>query len=765
MAERTPRIAFGDDAIEHTRSAEDHIESLTYKKMASTHEVDADSLVSDRGVGVREGDMKKRQVFKGWTLLWLVYQSTGVIYGDIGTSPLYVFSSTFSSPPAHADLLGALSIILWSLTLIVTVKYMLIVLYADDNGEGGTFAMYNLLARFSNIIKQDPSANHLMKMERYSTNDLKRPNRGFRRWLENSKISHAFLKILAVLGVSLIMADGILTPAQSVLGAIQGLEVAVPNISKGTIIGTTCGILILLFLVQPFGIHRVSSVFAPVVIIWLLFNGVSGIYNLAVHDYTVLKAFSPYYAGDWFVRNGTAGWINLGGLLLAFTGVEALFADLGAFSRRAIQLSWLCIAYPCLMLAYIGQASYLAKYPAAYDNPFFKTVPPGTFYFALVIAILAAVVASQALITSTFQLLSQVMNSSYFPHIKMIYTSDKFHGQVYIPIANWLMMVGTVIVTAVYNNTNSLGHAYGVCVILVTFITTNLVTLVAIIVWRFHPALVFTIWLPFVLLDGLYLSSALTKVPNGAWFTLLLSFILASFFTLWRYGKEKQWACEKKDRQSLSQVIVSSADNDGQLMLSDQYGGGKLTTIEGFGIFFDKAGESTPMVYEQWLRKFRAQMDTVVLLHLRALSIPHVAEEDRFAVARTGVRNVYRVVVRHGYSDRVITPDLAQMIYEEIRRAIIHDSVQAPSESGNGAKEAKAVASIAARLQHLDDAFRHQVLYMTGKEQMRISGRYNAFKRMVLGVFLWVRENCRTRIASLDIPVDRIVEVGFVHDL
>lgn len=248
------------------------------------------------------------------------------------------------------------------------------------------------------------------------------------------------------------MADGILTPAQSVLGAIQGLEVVKPDISSGTIIGATCAILVALFIAQPLGIHKLASGFAPVVIIWLLFNAVFGIYNLAEHDWRVLKAFSPYFAGDWFVRNGTNGWIALGGILLAFTGVEALFADLGAFSKRSVQLSWLCLAYPSLLLAYIGQAAYISVNPEAYSNPFFASVPPGMFWPSLIIAILAAIVASQAIITGTFQLLSQVMHSSYFPQIKVIHKSSLFHGQVYIPIANWLMMIGTVIVTAVYSN-------------------------------------------------------------------------------------------------------------------------------------------------------------------------------------------------------------------------------------------------------------------------------------------------------------------------
>lgn len=301
-------------------------------------------------------------------------------------------------------------------------------------------------------MKRDPRVNQLVKFERHKTNELYPVNRGIRAWLEKSKFAHGFLSVLAVFGVSMVMADGILTPAQSVLGAIQGLNVVDPSITNGTVVGISCAILILLFLVQPLGIHRLSSTFAPVVIIWLLFNAASGIYNLVVFDWTVLKAFSPYYAGDWFVRNGTDGWVSLGGILLAFTGVEALFADLGAFSRRAVQISWLGLAYPCLLLAYIGQAACIAENPGVYSNPFFQSVPPGSFYFGLVIAILAAIVASQALITSTFQLLSQVMNSSFFPHIQVIHTSTTFHGQVYIPIANWLMMIGTVIVTAVYNN-------------------------------------------------------------------------------------------------------------------------------------------------------------------------------------------------------------------------------------------------------------------------------------------------------------------------
>lgn len=306
-------------------------------------------------------------------------------------------------------------------------------------------------------------------MKRYATGDLERAGRHMRRGLERSKIAKTLLKTIGVLAVSMVMSDGVLTPAQSVLGAVQGLEVVVPSISKATIVGTTAGILILLFLIQPLGTSKIATTFAPIVIIWLAFNAVFGVYNLVKFDYTVLKAFNPGHAFQFLIRHKTEGWKMLGGVLLAFTGVEALFADLGAFSRKAIQISWLCYTFPCLLLAYTGQAAYISVHPSAYSNPFFNAAPPGTVYPALIIAILAAIVASQAIITATFQvrpcmwrvnwisltglqLLSQIMKLSYFPQVKVVHTSKVFHGQLYVPLVNWLLMIGTVLIAAIYNN-------------------------------------------------------------------------------------------------------------------------------------------------------------------------------------------------------------------------------------------------------------------------------------------------------------------------
>lgn len=260
----------------------------------------------------------------------------------------------------------------------------------------------------AHITERDPREEQLVHMERYMTGNLRSANRGIRDALEKNKFFRGLLKTIGILAVSMVLSDGILTPAQSVLGAVQGLNVVKPDISSSTVVGTSCGIILLLFFIQPLGLSRLASWFAPVVILWLGFNAGFGIYNLVKFDHTVLKAFNPYYAFQFFVQNKTEGWKMLGGVLLAFTGVEALFADLGAFSMRAIQLSWLCYTYPCLLLAYISQAAYISVNPEAYSNPFYNSVPPGMLYPSLIVAVLAAIVASQAIITATFQVCPRV---------------------------------------------------------------------------------------------------------------------------------------------------------------------------------------------------------------------------------------------------------------------------------------------------------------------------------------------------------------------
>ncbi|CAJ2506857.1 Uu.00g080430.m01.CDS01 [Anthostomella pinea] len=729
---------------------------------ASEKPLDIDDEENARRIADHDLNQSHKQRYSGVVLLWLAFQSTGVIYGDIGTSPLYVYSSTFTSQPSWEDLVGALSIIIWSLTLIVTVKYCFVVLSADDDGQGGTFALYSLLARYTHIVKENPVTNGMVRMERYQTNEMKPAGRDLRSFLEKSSTSKLLLRVVGIIGISLVMADGVLTPAQSVLGAIQGIRVANPDLGTSAVVGISIAILILLFFVQPFGTSKLGTVFAPIVTIWLLFNLCAGIYNLAVFDYTVLKAFSPYFAFTYLIRNGHDGWKSLGGLLLAFTGVEALFADLGAFSKRAVQISWLGLTYPCLIFAYAGQAAFISMDAdeTAYSNPFFYTVPPGTLYFSLVLAILAAIVASQAMITSSFQLLSQVMRMSYFPHIKVIHTSHQFHDQVYIPLANWLLMIGTVIVTAVYNNTTSLGNAYGVCVILVTLITTCMVSLVAILVWRFPLYLVLPVFLVFVALDGAYTSAVLTKVPEGAWFTLLLAAILCSIFILWRYGKEQQWSAESLGRLPPASLITATPASGGNTVavprLSSAFGGAPISTVEGLGIFFDKTGDVglLPVAFTQFLIKFAARPRVLIFFHMRPLPVPFVPLSERYVITRSHAigTGCYTVALRHGYADDIIRPGLARELVAQVELAITarHRDVDT------------------AELAALRAACEAQTVYVLGKETMRIKrakGVGAVARRALLGLFLWLRENSRTKLADLDIDADRLIEVGFVKEI
>ncbi|KAH7109823.1 potassium transporter-domain-containing protein [Dendryphion nanum] len=769
----------------------------------------------DEDAGLRdERDYKHKQAFSLGQVFLLAYQSIGVIYGDIGTSPLYVYSSTFTEPPTRDNLLGALSLILWSVTLMVTVKYVLLILHADNDGEGGTFSTYSLLSRYANISNRDPREATMIRMERHKTDDLGRSTKNIRSTIEKSIFFRNLLKCIGVLAVSMVMADGVLTPAQSVLGAVQGLNVVKPDISKPTIIGVTCSILILLFVVQPFGISKLTIIFSPIVMVWLALNAGFGIYNLAKYDYLVLKAFNPVYAFQYLIFNKHQGWRSLGGILLAFTGVEALFADIGAFSRRAIQVSWLGYAYPCLLLAYSGQAAYISVHPEAYSNPFFNSAPPGWLIFSLISAIGAAIVASQAMITATFQLLTQIMKLSYFPQIKVVHTSTVYHGQLYVPAVNWLLMIGTVLVAAIYNNTRSLGNAYGVCVMFVTFFDTCMVTLVAILVWRIKPYFVFLPWLAIASLDGAYLSSALTKVPDGAWFTILLSCLLASIFVLWRFGKEQQWSAEANDRFPTTHFIKTC--EDGRLQLTEQFGNKPVGSMEGFAIFFDKAGETTPIVFSQFIRKLSTTPEVIVFFHLRPLETPSLAPENRYSVSRLAIPNCYRLVVRHGYMDEVITPNLASLVFDKVREHIVmraldregekaalstttalgtnsnitdipgnlerinnvskvseKSAVKSSSEQPGVVLEGEAAQShspsrsstTSARLETLERAYNHEVLYIIGKEQMKVRVGTHLVRKFFLNAFLFIRENTRAKIASLDVPMDKVIEVGFVKDV
>jgi KUP system potassium uptake protein len=365
------------------------------------------------------------------------------------------------------------------------------------------------------------------------------------------------------------------------------------------------------------------------------------------------------------------------------------------------------------------------------------------------------------------------MKLSYIPQIKVKHTSKTHYGQVYVWVPNWLMMIGTVLVAAIYNNTTSLGNAYGVCVMFVTFFDTCMVTLAAIVVWGLSPYIVFLPWLTIAAMDGAFLSSVLTKVPVGGWFTVTLAAVLAALFILWRWGKEQQWAAEAEDRFPSTHFI--DRKQDGSLSLTQNFGGTPLSKIAGMGIFFDKAGETTPIVFSQFIRKLTTTPAVMVFFHLRPLEKPSVAPEERYSVSKLAVPNCYRLIVRHGYMDDVISPDLATLIHERVRDHIVRQAVgDEPSSNlagsgatSSGADEKRALTepSIASSLLTLDQAFGHEVLYIIGKEQMRVKAQTNFLRFTLLHIFLFFRDITRTKIASLNVQRDRVIEVGFVKDI
>jgi KUP system potassium uptake protein len=378
---------------------------------------------------------------------------------------------------------------------------------------------------------------------------------------------------------------------------------------------------------------------------------------------------------------------------------------------------------------------------------------------------------------TTSQLSSQIMKLSYCPQMKVVHTSKKFYGQVYVPFLNWLLMLGTILVTAVYNNTTSLGHAYGVCVIFVTFFDTLMVTLVAILVWRLPIWVVFLPALTFATLDGLYLSSALNKVPDGAWFTLLISALMAGMFLLWRFGKENQWRAEAEDRFQPSTLVMKN--REGKLTLTPRWGSNLLSSVRGFGIFFDKTGILTPSVFTHFASKLGALPDVSVFFHLHPVETPSVPDEERYHISRfASIPGCYRLVVRHGFMDEVVSPDLGMLVYEQVRKFVVRQaaakSVATSEREATTSSEPKGGGEgqldlgderVATELVKLDRAYAQKVLYIVGKGQMRIRMGTSILRKIGLGTFLWIRDNTRAKIANLKLAMERVVEVGFVKEI
>ncbi|KAK9359121.1 potassium transporter [Lipomyces starkeyi] len=500
----------------------------------------------------------------------LAYQSLGAIYGDIGTSPLYVYTSIFPTTiPTEHQSLGATSCIFWAFTIVVMVKYCIVVLFlGPNNGEGGQVALYAKLARTLHVgprgvvLPGEMEVDDTLLLSKSVTHDsqISRMRYQMTGWF-HERVLPKILMALCFFGCSLVLSDGLLTPTTSVLSAIGGIAVAAPSLSNA-VLPISCGVLILLFLSQRFGSGKLANIFAPIVLIWLLAIAVVGIINIAKHP-AVFKALSPKFAIDFLREQG--GVDTLGGVMLAMTGVEAMFADVGHFGRLPIQLSLSCIVYPSLMLAYLGQGAYLIIDPSSISNVFYLSIPGGVntpqYWVIFVLATLATVIASQALILGVFSILRQMIHIDCFPAFRVRHTSSRVFGQVYIPVVNYILMVGVVLTTIGFQNSNNVTAAYGLGISMDFFVTTTLITLCLVYVYRVSWYLYIPFFLAFGTLDMCFVVAGVRKIPHGAWFPLVVAVVMTCFITFWRWARSLKVDNEYDSRVRVGAVFEGLEKN------------------------------------------------------------------------------------------------------------------------------------------------------------------------------------------------------------
>ena len=412
----------------------------------------------------------------------LMLGAIGVVYGDIGTSPLYAMKESFIGPhPLAVDRLhifGVISLIFWSLMLIVTLKYVVVAMRADNRGEGGSLALLALISR----------------------------NLPGRRWTSS-------LIMLGVLATCLFFGDAMITPAISVLSAVEGLTIVEASLAP-LVIPISVAILVGLFLVQARGTAKVGAIFGPIVLVYFATLAVLGVYNIARHP-DILGALSPTWAARFFLDNPKLAFLAMGSVFLAVTGAETLYADMGHFGRKAIRYSWLVLVYPCLMLNYMGQGALLLSNPAAVENPFYLMAPEWARLPLVGIATLATIIASQAVISGAFSVTHQAVQLGFLPRLKTLHTSAKAEGQIYIPAVNWTLLVFVILLVVTFRQSTNLASAYGIAVVGTMLITTVMLGFLVVQVWKWNRWLAGLVIGALLLIDGVYFASNITKIPDG----------------------------------------------------------------------------------------------------------------------------------------------------------------------------------------------------------------------------------------------------------
>ncbi len=551
----------------------------------------------------------------GKRLAVLSLAALGVVYGDIGTSPLYAMAACFSHEyglaATRANVYGVLSLILWSLILIVSIKYLVFVMRADNGGQGGILALLALLLQ-----------QHRRDGDRHQ---------------------RAALVAVGLFGAALLYGDGVITPAISVLGAIGGVKVAVPSIPAGVVVVATLVILFGLFSLQHYGTASVGRLFGPIVFVWFIMLAALGIHEIALEPH-ILLAINPWYGVQFFVVHRLSGFMALGAIVLVVTGAEALYADMGHFGRRPIQLAWFSLVLPALVLNYFGQGALLLREPAAFDNPFFKLAPPALLWPLLIVATLAAIVASQALISGAFSLTQQSVQLGYCPRVTIVHTSYTEAGQIYIPGVNWLLAAGCFLVVLVFQNADALGAAYGIAVTGTMVITTVLFYVIARWRWNWAPLRIIPLTALFLAVDLAFMSANMVKITHKGWVPLLVALGVYILMSTWKRG-----------RLMLTEILqAGSLPLD--LFLKDVERRNP-PRVPGTAVFMTSTPDGVPLVLLHHLKHNKVLHAQVILMSVITKEVPEILAAERVTVEGLD-HGFYRVMAQYGFMETPNVPEV-----------------------------------------------------------------------------------------------------------
>ncbi len=632
----------------------------------------------------------------GKRLAVLSLTALGIVYGDIGTSPLYAFKEGFSGhhpyAPTHENVYGMLSLITWALILIVTAKYLWLVVKADNRGEGG---MMSLLA----LVLQNE-----------------------RR--EDDRRKRGFLVLIALFGTALLFGDGMITPAVSVLSAVEGLKIATPAFEPFVIV-ITLAILVGLFSVQRFGTAKVGGWFGPITLVWFLVIGVLGLLEV-LREPQILGALSPHHAVAFFVHNGANGFFVLGAVVLAVTGAEALYADMGHFGKRPIRVAWYAIALPCLMLNYYGQGGLVLRDATNATNPFYLLAPDWFLYPLVAIATLATIVASQAMISGGYSLAQQCVQLGYSPRLTIIHTSYKQPGQIYIPEVNKGIAIGCVLLVLYFGSSERLTAAYGIAVTGAFAITTVLYAIVARERWHWPVGLVAAFLTLFLFIDLALFSANALKITSGGWVTILIAVLIFTVMSTWKRGR------------TMLNRILQAGSLPMDLFLED-VARKKPPRVPGTAVFMTSSADGVPVVLLHHLKHNKVLHEQVVLMSIKTEDVPEILAEERLTLEKLS-HGFYRVYVRYGFME---SPDVPEILYR-IRQA------------GLKARQNETTFYLGhERILVLDRRRGPRAGTRTAPDGMNID-----MARWRKKLFVLLQRNARSATEFFGIPPNRVVELG-----